>query len=107
MTIQNMKYIIAVADYQSFSQAAKALFVSQSTLSTAIREVENDLGIQIFNRSSRGISLTYGWGRFDPLCKGDCGADRISGAEVPFQEINSDALFRIYSAFTFFCACFY
>lgn len=59
MTIQNMKYIIAVADYQSFSQAAKALFVSQSTLSTAIREVENDLGIQIFNRSSRGISLTY------------------------------------------------
>ena len=44
MTIQNMKYIIAVADYKSFSQAAKALFVSQSTLSTAIREVENDLG---------------------------------------------------------------
>ena len=59
MTIQNMKYIIAVADYKSFSQAAKALFVSQSTLSTAIREVENDLGIHIFNRSNRGITLTY------------------------------------------------
>ena len=40
MTLQQMKYIIAIANYCSFSKAAKNLFVSQSTLSTAVKETE-------------------------------------------------------------------
>ncbi|MEG0875361.1 MAG: LysR family transcriptional regulator, partial [Clostridiales bacterium] len=38
MTIQNMKYIIEIANSRSFSNAAKTLFLSQSTLSTAVKE---------------------------------------------------------------------
>ncbi|KIR02254.1 hypothetical protein P261_01069 [Lachnospiraceae bacterium TWA4] len=59
MTLQNMKYIIEIANQQSISKAAKSLYLSQSTLSTAVKEVESSLGITIFNRTNRGITLTY------------------------------------------------
>lgn len=59
MTLQNLKYAIEIASCNSFSQAAKRLFVSQSTLSAAIRDMEEDLGIQIFHRTNRGVTLTY------------------------------------------------
>ena len=58
MTLQNLRYIIEVANCQSFSKAAQNLFLSQSTLSTAIRETEEELGIRIFVRSNRGVTLT-------------------------------------------------
>ena len=59
MTLQNMRYIIEIANHHSFSEAAKALYVSQSTLSVAVREVEKILGINIFNRNNKGVTLTY------------------------------------------------
>ena len=59
MTLQNMNYIIEIASHHSFSEAAKALYISQSTLSVAVREVEKDLGITIFNRNNKGVTLTY------------------------------------------------
>lgn len=59
MTLQNLKYAIEISNCNSFSQAAKRLFVSQSTLSAAIRDMEEDLGIQLFHRTNRGITLTY------------------------------------------------
>jgi DNA-binding transcriptional LysR family regulator len=58
VTLQNLRYLVEIANHQSFSSAAKALFVSQSALSAAVREVEDELGIQIFHRTNRGVSLT-------------------------------------------------
>lgn len=58
MTLQNLKYVVAVAEYGSFSAAAKALYISQSTLSSAIKELEAELGTQLFLRSNRGIQPT-------------------------------------------------
>ncbi|MCI6004465.1 MAG: LysR family transcriptional regulator [Blautia sp.] len=58
MTLQNLKYMIEISNCGSFSQAAKKLFISQSTLSTAVKEVEQDLGITLFHRTNRGVSLT-------------------------------------------------
>ncbi|QIB70331.1 LysR family transcriptional regulator [Aminipila butyrica] len=58
MTLQSMKYIIETANHQSFSEAAKVLFISQSTLSTAIKEMEKNLGIILFYRNNRGVTLT-------------------------------------------------
>ena len=58
MTLQQMYYITQVARYRSYSEAAKALFVSQSTLSLAIKDAESELHISIFDRSNRGIELT-------------------------------------------------
>ncbi len=58
MTLQQLKYAIAVADNQSMNEAAKELFISQPSLSNAIRELEKEIGISIFTRSNKGITIS-------------------------------------------------
>ncbi len=58
MTLQQLKYVITVADSSSMSEAAKALFISQPSLSNAIRELEGEIGICLFSRSNKGIILS-------------------------------------------------
>lgn len=58
MTLQQLKYIIEIVRCGSISEAAKQLFIAQPSLSSAIRELETELGIEIFNRTPRGISLS-------------------------------------------------
>ena len=58
MTIQTLRYMLAIADCGSFSAAAKTLFVSQSTLSAAIKDLEEELDVKLFSRTNRGVSLT-------------------------------------------------
>ena len=59
MTLQNLKYILEIADSRSLSKAARKLFISQSTLSAALKELETDLGVELFQRTNRGVTLTY------------------------------------------------
>ena len=58
MTLQQLKYIIGVSEIGSLNKASEALYISQPSLTAAIKDVENEFDITIFNRSSRGISLT-------------------------------------------------
>lgn len=58
MTLMQLKYAIKVSELNSFNGAAKALFMSQSSISTAIKDLEEELGINIFNRTNHGISIT-------------------------------------------------
>jgi DNA-binding transcriptional LysR family regulator len=58
MTLQQLKYIIKTVECGSISEAAKSLFISQPSLSSAIHELEHELGIEIFSRSVKGIALT-------------------------------------------------
>lgn len=58
MTLQNLRYIVEIANHRSFSKAASALYMTQSALSAAVKDVENELGITIFLRTNRGVSLT-------------------------------------------------
>lgn len=58
MTLQQLRYITAVADKGTISEAAKELFVAQPSLTSAIRELENELNITIFNRTNKGVTLT-------------------------------------------------
>lgn len=58
MTLQQLKYAITVANCNSMNKAAQELFISQPSLSGAIKELENELGIEIFIRSNRGIIIT-------------------------------------------------
>ena len=58
MTLLQMRYILEVERCGSMNRAAQDLFISQSALSTAILEVEKELGITIFRRSNRGVVLT-------------------------------------------------
>lgn len=58
MTLVQMKYIITIAETGSLNKAAEALFVSQPSLTNAVKELEKELGITIFYRSGRGVTLT-------------------------------------------------
>lgn len=58
MTLQQLKYVIEVAKNRSISKAAQRLFISQPSLSNAIKELENELGITIFSRTNKGIVIT-------------------------------------------------
>lgn len=58
MTLQQLRYAIEIANSGSMNEAAKRLFVSQPSLSNAIKELENELGITIFERTNRGISIS-------------------------------------------------
>jgi LysR family hydrogen peroxide-inducible transcriptional activator len=58
MTLTELRYITAVARERHFGRAAEACFVSQPTLSTGIRKLEDELGVSIFERGSNEVSLT-------------------------------------------------
>lgn len=58
MTILQLKYVIAIAGSTSMREAASKLFVSQPALSATIHELEEELGIKIFDRNNKGISLS-------------------------------------------------
>ena len=58
MTLQQLRYVIQAADSRSMNEAAKALYISQPSLSGAIKELEKEIGIELFKRSSHGTVLT-------------------------------------------------
>lgn len=58
MTLTELKYIVAVARERHFGRAADACFVSQPTLSVAIKKLEDELGVQIFERGTSEVSVT-------------------------------------------------
>lgn len=58
MTLTQLKYVITVAGSHSLNDAAKALYISQPSLSAAIRTLEQEIGFDIFIRSKNGITLT-------------------------------------------------
>lgn len=58
MTLQQLKYVIEVANRGSINEAAKRLFISQPSLSNAIKDLEEEMQLEIFERSNKGISLS-------------------------------------------------
>ena len=58
MTLTELKYIVAVARHKHFGHAAEACFVAQPTLSVAIKKLEDELGVVIFERGGSEISMT-------------------------------------------------
>ncbi len=70
MNIQHMKYAVEVARVGSLNKAAENLYVALPNISRAIRELENDLGIVIFERSAKGTTLTPEGDEFIGYAKG-------------------------------------
>ena len=58
MTFQQLSYVVEISKCGSINKTASKLFLSQSGISAAIKELEEELGIQIFKRGSRGVELT-------------------------------------------------
>lgn len=59
MTIQQLRYVVTVAENGSMNEAAKALFISQPSLTNAIKALEDELHIRIFNRTNKGIVISH------------------------------------------------
>lgn len=58
MTLQQLNYAIVISDVGSMNKAAEQLYIAQPSLTSAIKELEKEIGITIFNRGARGITLT-------------------------------------------------
>lgn len=58
MTLQQLKYAVTVAECGTISAAAEKLFISQPSLTTALRELESEMGVTIFSRTNRGVIVS-------------------------------------------------
>ena len=58
MTIQQLNYVITISEKGSLNKAAEVLYVTQPSLTSAVRELERELGITLFNRGGKGVTLT-------------------------------------------------
>ena len=64
MTLLQLKYIVKIVECGSMNEASHELYVSQPALSSSVKELEKELGIEIFTRSSQGIALTVDGAEF-------------------------------------------
>ena len=58
MRLNQFEFLIALEEYGSFSKAAQVLFISQPSLSAAIKELETELGVTLLERSRKGVTFT-------------------------------------------------
>lgn len=58
MTLTQLRYVIAIANAGSMNEAARNLFISQPSLSSTVKDLEEEIGVEIFRRSNRGIFVT-------------------------------------------------
>jgi DNA-binding transcriptional LysR family regulator len=87
MTLQQIKYILGVAESGSFNKASEKLFISQPSLTSSVHDAEYELGFQIFNRSARGVTVTERgqsfihdarnlYSQYEELLKKHCGIEK-------------------------------
>ena len=58
MTLQQLKYAVTVAETKNITEASRKVYISQPSLTAAIHELENEMGITIFSRTNKGVSIT-------------------------------------------------
>lgn len=83
MEIKQLKYFVVAADVKSFSEAAKVLYTTQSSVSKVIAALENELGYQLFKREGKGITLTPEGTRFH---------SRASKLVLDFASLETDSI---------------
>ncbi|SIR94624.1 LysR family transcriptional regulator [Williamsia sterculiae] len=69
MELRQLSYFVAVCDELSFSRAAQRRFISQSAVSHQIRRLEHELGVALFERSTRSVSVTDAGSRLLPIAR--------------------------------------
>ena len=83
MTLQQLKYAVAVADTLNITEASKRVFISQPSLTAAIHELEDEMGVTIFNRSNKGVTIT----QF--LAENHYEEDKVLDAAMDYLEKNN------------------
>ena len=69
MTLQQLLYIVKIAETGSLSRAAERLYVAQPSLTASVRELEKEIGVTLFNRTGRGVTLTADGAAFLPYAR--------------------------------------
>lgn len=69
MTLQQIHYVITISETGSLSKASEILYISQPSLSSAVQDLENELGFYLFHRSGKGMSLTNDGLEFLPYAR--------------------------------------
>lgn len=82
MELRQLSYVVAVAEHQNFTRAARECFVVQSSLSHQIARLEHELGARLFHRTSRHVSLTAAGAAFLPAARQCLEAADRARAEV-------------------------
>ena len=68
MTLQQLKYVVKVAEKGNITEAAKELFISQPSLTNAVHELENEMQVTIFERTNKGVVVTRTGDEFFSNC---------------------------------------
>ncbi|HEY3481145.1 MAG TPA: LysR family transcriptional regulator, partial [Streptomyces sp.] len=84
METRQLEYFVAVAEELSFTRAAQRLFAVQSTVSAAVRALETELGVRLFDRSTRRVALSAAGAAFLPEAK--AAIDALERARATVQE---------------------
>ena len=69
MELRQLRYFVKAAETLNFSEAAKGLYITQSTLSQQIRQLETELDVQLFQRNSHEVTLTEAGAELLPYAK--------------------------------------
>ena len=69
MTLQQLNYVITISETGSYNKAAEKLYAAQPSLTSAVRELEKEIGITIFNRTNKGVTLTAEGAAFLPYAR--------------------------------------
>ena len=93
MTLQQLKYVTTVAQTGTISDAAKKLFISQPSLTKAVRELEKEMGITIFERTNRGIVISKE-GRLFRVCQTGSGTGGTAGGNIQKKRTEQELVFR-------------
>lgn len=89
MTIQQCRYILEIVKQGSFNEAAKTMFVAQTSISGAVKSIETELNIKIFERSNKGVFLTDEGSEFVRYAKQLVSqADFISDRYMSYDEMD-------------------
>lgn len=82
MELRQLKYFVTVAKTLSFSEAARKLFITQGTLSQQVKQLEDEMGTQLFARTSHSVALTEAGEEFLPLA-----LDTVESAESCYHHM--------------------
>ncbi|MEM7056565.1 MAG: LysR family transcriptional regulator [Pseudomonadota bacterium] len=93
MNLRDLKYIVAVAEYRNFTRAAEVLNISQPALSSQIKKLERDFGLDIFERRKDGVYLSaFGTKLADAAREANAIIDRIEDIAQHFRQIDATPL---------------
>ena len=93
MTLQQLRYFLAAVEHGSFTGAARSLYIAQPSLSEQIRQLEAELGVELFVRVGRGIALTEAGRAFRPEAERVLdGIDRARDAVLDVRELRGGTL---------------